>query len=237
MILPLVLASLVASSPVRCEQPANASRGSVWLVPDAPHESVWLVPDAARDSTLLTLYESGQDFETFLREARARREMWDRNWADGQVSPELLERARAIPGRWRLLVAAVDGCSDSVNTVPYLARLVSLVPSLEMRIVKPDAGAVFMERHRTPDGRSATPTVVILDAAGNDVGCWVERPAALQEMAMRARADETYEDFARNKQSWYDADAGASTVREVLDVIEAAALGAPVCHAADGTQE
>lgn len=221
-----MLASLVASSPVRCEQPADASR-----------ESAWLVPDAAHDSTLLALYESGQDFETFLRAARARREMWDRNWTSGRVSPELLERARAIPGRWRLLVAAVDGCSDSVNTVPYLARLVSLVPSLEMRIVQPDAGAVFMERHRTPDGRPATPTVLILDAAGNDVGCWVERPAALQEMAMRARADDTYEDFARNKQSWYDADAGASTVREVLDVIEAAAAGAPICHATDGTQE
>lgn len=215
MFLPLVLASLVASTPVRCAQPA----------------------DASRDSTLVALYESGQDFETFLREARARREMWDRNWTHGQVSPELLERARAIPGRWRLLVAAVDGCSDSVNTVPYLARLVSLVPSLEMRIVKPDAGAVFMERHRTPDRRPATPTVVILDAAGNDVGCWVERPAALQVLAMRARADDTYEEFARNKQSWYDTDAGASTVREVLDVIEAAALGAPICHATDGPQE
>lgn len=178
------------------------------------------------DSVLVALYESGQDFATFHDEASSRRALWDRNWSQSEIDDELLARARAVPGRWRILVAAVDGCSDSVNTVPYLARLVSLVPSLELRIVTPQAGAVFMERHRTPDGRAATPTVVILDEAGNDVGHWVERPAALQELAIRAREAGTYEDFARGKQSWYDADAGASTLREVVAVLEAAARGA-----------
>ena len=86
-------------------------------------------------------------------------------------------------------------------------------------------------RSRTPAGRPATPTVVILDGAGNDVGCWVERPAALQAKAVEARAAGTLEDFGRNKQLWYDTDAGASTIREVVAVLKAAATASPRCDA------
>jgi len=181
------------------------------------------------DSSLTALYESGDDFTTFLAKAVARRAMWVKHWEESQVPADALAAAQAIPGRWRILISAVDGCSDSVNTIPYLARLVTLVPSLEMRIVLPGPGRVIMEAHRTPDGRPATPTVVILDADGNDVGCWVERPFELQEAALKARAAGTIDDFQRNKQQWYDTDAGASTIREVVAVIAAAAAGTPRC--------
>jgi hypothetical protein len=184
---------------------------------------------AAADSTLVALFESGEDYETFLGNARARKAMWQKHWDEGQVPADVLERARALPGRWRLLVVAVDGCSDSVNTVPYLARLAALVPSIELRIVKPDAGRAVQEAHRTPDGRAATPTLVVIDEAGNEAGCWVERPKALQDGALKARADGTLDAWARDKQAWYDADAGASTVREVVAILEAAATGAPRC--------
>jgi hypothetical protein len=120
-------------------------------------------------------------------------------------------------------VIAVDGCSDSVNTIPYLARLVALAPQLELRIVSPTAGRAVMEAHRTPDGRAATPTVIILDAQGNEVGAWVERPSVLQQMAIDARAAGTFDRLIAGKQAWYDADAGASTVREVVDLVARAA--------------
>ena len=200
------------------------------LAPAAP--AICEAPPAAHvaaDSTFSALYESGEDFASFLAKAKARRAMWVRNWEGAVVPADVLARAHAIPGRWRVLVVAVDSCSDSVNTIPYLARLVSLVPSLELRIVLPDPGRVVMEAHRTPDGRPATPTVVILDAEGRDVGCWVERPEALQQLALTAAAADTTPAFLRNKQGWYDADAGASTVREVVAVLEAAAAGAPRC--------
>jgi hypothetical protein len=131
----------------------------------------------------------------------------------------------------RVLVVAIDGCSDSANSIPFVAKLVALAPSVSLRIVKPDAGKAVMEAHRTPDGRAATPTVVVLDAAGNAVGCWVERPAVLQQMAIDARAAGTLDAYANNKQAWYDADQGASASREVAAVLRGAAMGAPVCSA------
>jgi hypothetical protein len=164
-------------------------------------------------------------FDRFLADADARRAAWVRNWEHAAVPDDALAAARALPGRWRLLVIAVDGCSDSVNTVPYLARLSALVPQLELRIVPPDAGRALMEAHRTPDGRTATPTVILLDSAGRVAGAFVERPAALQQLAVAARADGTLDRFLSGKQAWYDADAGASTVREVVALLAAAASG------------
>lgn len=219
MFLPLVVATLASLAPLPpCE-------------PGAPVLGVSSSPVAAVDSTLTALYARGVDYRTFLADASARRAQWVQNTNASLVPADVLAVAQALPGHWRILVSAVDGCSDSVNTVPYLARLVELVPSLEMRIVGPEAGQAIMESHRTPDGRPATPTVVILDEAGNDVGCWVERPAFLQSKAIAARAAGLYDQFAREKQSLYDADAGHSTVREVVAVLQAAAAGKPRCDA------
>jgi hypothetical protein len=199
------------------------------VAPVSAPASVPVVARLVADSALLALFASGETYETFLANAQARKAMWQRHWDEGQVPADILERARAIPGRWRLLVVAVDGCSDSVNTVPYLARLASLVPSLELRIVKPAAGRAIQEAHRTPDGRAATPTLVVLDDAGRDVGCWVERPGDLVADIAKARAEGRIDSY--DKQGWYDRDAGVSTLREVVAVVAAAAAGTPACGA------
>jgi hypothetical protein len=224
---PLLLASFAFAAPLPvCDAPVATitERAAMTATPAVASRAI-------ADSTLEALYASGVDYRTFLENARARREQWVRNSERAEVPADALDAARALRGQWRILVAAVDGCSDSVNTIPYLAALAAQVSSLELRIVAPGPGRAVMESHRTPDGRAATPTVVILDASGADAGCWVERPAKLQAMAIAARAAGTLDDFSRDKQQWYDADAGASTVREVVAVLQAAEAGTPRCDA------
>lgn len=208
----------------------SAALCAVSLAFSPASSSAELVTFAATDSALVALYESGQTWETFLGETRARREMWVRHATQGVIPADAVARASALPGRYRLLVVSVDMCSDSVNTVPFIARLVAAVPNLEMRVITPAQGRTMMEARRTPDGRPATPTVVILDAAGNEVGCWIERPAALQAIAQQMRADGTIENFAPKKAAWYEADAGVSTVNEVVALLERAAAGATGCN-------
>ena len=145
MFVPIVVALLSAAAPL-----------PVCDLPSAPAASRPVrTEDAARaDSTLAALYASGQDYRAFLAEAKARREMWVRNTEQAVIAPDVLATARGLMGKWRILVVAVDGCSDSVNTIPYIAKLVELVPALEMRVVLPGPGAPVMESHRTPDGRA-----------------------------------------------------------------------------------
>jgi Thioredoxin len=185
---------------------------------------------APPEATLRELYESGRPYEEFLAHAERRKDLWHGNTAkaDG-LADELVERARAIPGTWRLLVVAIDSCSDSVSTIPYLAWLAERVPNLDLRVVDPVAGRAVMEAHPTPDGRAATPTVVLLDEAWNEAGCFIERPKRLQEWLAGLDGSLSAEERYERKMEWYAENAGRETVREVVEVLEAAGSGGVVC--------
>ena len=177
------------------------------------------------------LYRAGMEFSDFLADATRRRELWVRHYEEGAVDPALVERVETLGGRWRILAIAEDWCSDSVNTIPFLALLVDAASNLEMRVIDSDAGRDIMEAHRTPDGRAATPTVLVLDASYDQAGCWIERPADLQAWALDARPGMSDREFLTKKMAWYGDDAGASTVREIVEILEGAAAGTATCPA------
>ena len=186
---------------------------------------------APGNEELERLYRSGIEFPEFYAAAERRRELWEAHYERGEVDPAMVERVRALGGTWRILAVAEAACSDSVNTIPFLALLVERAPNVEMRIVRSDAGREVMERHPTPDGRAATPTLLVLDADFEEAGCWIERPSELQEWAMGEGSGLGSRQFLGRKMDWYEEDAGVSTVRELVELLEAAAAGAPICGA------
>ncbi|NNE69331.1 MAG: hypothetical protein HKN29_03080 [Rhodothermales bacterium] len=177
---------------------------------------------AVPDSLLKDLYESGQSYAAFLEDAERRKAMWEANTEKAGVPEDLLERAAAVGGTWHLLVIAVDGCSDSANVIPYLAALTDAVDGLEMRIVDSTQGRALMNAHRTPDGRAATPTVLLLDSAFNNAGAFIERPAPLQEWAMTSREELGDAEYLTQKLAWYDEDMGRTTLVEMIEILETA---------------
>ncbi len=169
------------------------------------------------------LFERGRTYQLFLERANARRETWLENTRAATVDSAVLARARAVGGEWRLLVVAEDWCGDSANTIPYVARLVDSLPALALRIVNSTDGRWVIQRYRTPDGRAATPTIVLLNPAGDPVGCFIERPAGLrQAIAAEGRTMEVLTE-------WRKQDAGRSTVLEIVELLEAAAQGNGRC--------
>lgn len=225
MIPVLVFASLVATSPA----PTCFEADALLLEPGPPLlEPGPLLLES--DDELRRLYERGRTFHEFRTEAIRRKELWDRNWERSlTIDPELVRRARAVGGSWRLLAVAADGCSDSVSTIPYMARLAAVVNGLQMRIVDWQAGQAIMESHPTPDGRAATPTVVLLDEDWNEAGCFVERPPELRDWILENPEGLDREALYEAKMEWYDEDAGRQTVETVVRMLEAAARGERVC--------
>jgi len=182
------------------------------------------------DDDLRALYESGRTYADFLDRATRRAELWHGNTERSEaIDPELVARARAVGGTWYLLAVAIDSCSDSVNTIPYLARLVDLVDGLDMRIVDPEAGRAVMEAHPTPDGRPATPTVLLLDERFEEAGCFIERPPTLQRWILENPEGLAADDLFTRKMAWYDEDSGAETVETFVEILEAAGSGRTVC--------
>jgi hypothetical protein len=164
------------------------------------------------------VFDRGVSFDAFLASATSQRELWHDNASRAEVAPELIDRFRRVAAGLRLVIVAEDWCPDSANTVPYIARLAADT-SVDARIVDRAAGAALMDRHRTPDGREATPTVVLL-RDGRDAGAWVERPAPLQSLFLSIAIDpEAARRFA-DRQAWYAADRGRTTLEEVVALAE-----------------
>ena len=178
------------------------------------------------------LWGEGVAFSDFLADADRRVETWNENYERSPgLTPETLAKARQIPGSWRLLVVAEDYCGDSANTVPYVARLAEALDNLDLRVVDSRAGAGVMDAFRTPDGRGATPTMVLLNDQGEPAGCLVEQPQPLQTWWLgEARGIEDDEERFNRKYAWYAEDAGSSTTAEIVEIMAGAAAGTPVCR-------
>lgn len=169
-------------------------------------------PSAAPDYA--GLYEKGTPFARFVEYAERLQHEWEENFANAKIDDASVARAKALKGSWRLLVVAEDGCHDSVETVPYLAKLADASPdTLSLRIVSKREGGAVIDAHRTPDGRGATPTIVVLDAEGAVKGVIAERPAALWEYSKTHGS-------RKDRLDWYKEDQGRHAVAETLDIIE-----------------
>lgn len=175
------------------------------------------------------LWEQGRTFPDFLASVESRTEEWDANRRAATVPDELVERARRAQGPWRLLIVADDWCGDSVWTVPWVARLAEAVEGLEVRLVVSNVGRAVMRAHPTPDGRAASPTMVLLDEAFEDRGCFVERPPELQRWYLENPDDLPREELLETRYDRYRADAGRSTLEEVVAMLEAAHAGGERC--------
>lgn len=207
--------------------------GSVLCVPaDATpiEQSVMLVEPRP---TLEELYRGGRTYDEFYSRATARRALWEENTARATVPEALLERARAVPGQFYILAIAVDACSDSVNSIPYVAKLADQVDGLDMRIIGRDAGQPLMDSHRTPDGRGATPTLIFLNERFEEVGCWVERPLALQTWYAEQSKTLESNQLVEQKMEWYRNDGGREILREVVEILETAGGGGTLCAAVE----
>jgi hypothetical protein len=166
------------------------------------------------------VYRKGITFSQFLENAGRHAERWQRQYDAAVAGADLLDRIKRQNEPWQILVVAAPGCSDSVNTIPHLAKLVDGTGAqLQLRIVEPSVGGEVMEAHRTPDGRAATPTVILIRPNG-EVRAWVERPAALQSWYLEKKNVLVRRDLIAQKNQWYEEDAGRSTLAEIVGLME-----------------
>jgi len=164
------------------------------------------------------LFARGVTWAQFLEKATAQRERWRSVTASAVVPAPVVEGFRRAGADLRILAVAEDWCPDSVNTLPYVARLAAAVP-IPFRIIDRNQGEPVMRNHRTPDGRTATPTIVLLRGDA-EIGAFVERPVIVQRWFLSmADSPENAKRFG-DRQSWYDADRGQSLLAELAAIAE-----------------
>ena len=162
--------------------------------------------------------DSGRTWEQFLAGVSAQREVWLKTESAVTVPLDFIERAKKVSRGLQLLVVAEDWCPDSAYSVPYVARLAQAA-GIPLRVIDRAAGEPLMVAHRTSDGRTATPTIVVL-LNGRDVGAWVERPAELQQLFLSMSTNPENAQRFSLRHLWYESDGGLTVLKEVLALIE-----------------
>ena len=176
-------------------------------------------PCAPPEGSLKERFERGLPFEQFLEMVAEHRDLW-RSLAKRAALPEdLVAHARALPGRWHLLLLSDDWCGDSVNVVPYVARLTEAAPQIDLRILPRDANLDLMDAHLTGTSRSI-PVVIVLDEDFRERGWWGPRPAPLQEWVRDTGMTLPKEARYREVRTWYARDRGVTTLAEIIGLLE-----------------
>lgn len=174
-------------------------------------------PAAQAQGDLNTLFNQGQAWAPWFEDVSVQRSTWEMVVKQATPPDAMVERFKAVGTGLKLLLVAEALCSDSMQSVPHIAALAAKA-GVELRIVGKDVAAAAIDGHRTPDGRTATPTLIMI-RDGKDVGAWVERPAALQTWFL-ANAQLSRQDRLARKTSWYQWDRGESTLAEIVALAE-----------------
>lgn len=167
-------------------------------------------------------YAAAQSFADFLATVVKNADLWRGVAARARVPDEIVRHVASLGGRWHLLVLSEDWCGDAVNTVPVVAKLAELAPNLDLRILARDQNPDIMDAHLTGTSRSI-PVVIVLDDELRERGWWGPRPTELQRWVLGpGQALEKSERY-RETRRWYARDGGATTLAEVVAVLDRAA--------------
>ena len=178
---------------------------------------LWLAPVQAPQADVSAIFDQGTEWTPWLETVTDQRSLWLINAAQANPPAALVDRLKQAGADLKLLVVADAACSDSVQSVPHLAKLAALA-GVPLRIVPKAAATDALDAHRTPDGRTATPTVILI-RRGKDVGAWIERPAPLQDWNL-AHPSLPRQEFLLRKTGWYTWDRGETSTAELVALVE-----------------
>ncbi|HEX6575601.1 MAG TPA: thioredoxin family protein [Gemmatimonadaceae bacterium] len=169
--------------------------------------------------TIAERFRNGSTFDELLARPKSNGDMWHAVYKRASLAPEAIERAKALSVPAKLLVLNEDWCGDSVNSLPYVARLVESSDCLEMRIIGRDDNRDLMDLHLTGASRSI-PVVIVYDSGFREHGWWGPRPGPLQQWMMTEGLALPKPDRYPLVRAWYARDRGKTIVSEILSIIE-----------------
>ncbi|MYL05574.1 MAG: thioredoxin family protein [Gemmatimonadales bacterium] len=170
-------------------------------------------------------FHGASTFSEYLETVGKNRELWHALARRASVDEETRQRARAIPGRWKVIALTEDWCGDAINTLPVFDRLAEVAGNIELRVLLRDENPDLMDAHLTNGTSRSIPVLIIYDEAFRERGWWGPRPAPIQEWVMTEGLKLDPADRYREVRRYYARDKGRTALDEFLRVLERAAAG------------
>ncbi len=131
--------------------------------------------------TEIAEWNEAVDYNEFLEQARENVELMRARVDDLSLTEEEENMIRSIQNEIKILVIGTDRCNDSAGVFPVLARIASIAPKVELRVLDSDKYARFHQQFRV-NGKRKTPVVLFLSSELNELCRWVERPNAVYQV-------------------------------------------------------
>jgi hypothetical protein len=122
-------------------------------------------------------WDEAIEYDEFIDSARENVELMKARFNDLMINEEETEILRSIENEIHILVIGMDRCNDTAGNLPVLARIVSISPTLSLRILESDKNARFHQNYKV-NGKRKTPVVLFLNNENEELLRWAERPNA-----------------------------------------------------------
>ena len=94
-----------------------------------------------------------------------------------------------LAGPLHVLVLAEDWCGDVIANLPVLGRLAAESSTFDLRVFLRDQNLDLIDQYLNRGQYRSIPVFVFFDAAFQELGHWIERPARMTELQSAMRRD------------------------------------------------
>ena len=138
-----------------------------------------------------------------------------------EISPEIRQQL-AQPVRPQTWLVLTEGwCGDAAQSIPVMEALARLNPDITLRYLLRDQNLELMDQHLTNGVSRSIPKLIAVDKAnGEELFSWGPRPAALQELFYKMKADGMpFDNIKEELQRWYNKDKTQSIQQELATLV------------------
>jgi hypothetical protein len=133
------------------------------------------------------------------------------------------ETLKGIQNEIKILVVGTDRCNDTAGNLPVLARIVSLTPKVQLRVLDSDGNAQFHQQYKV-NGKRKTPVVLFLSSELEELCRWVERSNAAYKIINEKSNPSVEERRAALKKLYSDPEILRQSLGEFVELLMRADL-------------
>jgi hypothetical protein len=136
------------------------------------------------------------------------------------VSDDLKTALNKITKPQLWMVISGIWCGDSAQNLPYIAKMASVNPLIDLRILLRDENPDIMDEYLT-NGTRSIPKLVSFDTEGNELFQWGPRPKEAVELVQKAKSEGKNKDqFIEELHLWYGRNRGKAIESEFLTILK-----------------
>ncbi len=136
-------------------------------------------------------FAQGMTYEQYYAQMTRNQERFKQQEEQVTITTADLAPFAALPRPLRVLVLAEDWCGDVINGLPILGRIAAATDKLELRVFLRDQNLDLMDQYLKEGKYRSIPVFAFFDDEFNQVGLFIERPAATTARYQRQREELT----------------------------------------------